>query len=225
MDLLSDYCITWALQNNLTKTKVIPFTTRRSLRSPIHILLNGEEIEVVKEYKYLGLLLSANGSLKPAINTLAAQANKALFALMKSAARLKYPSPSLLAHLFDSLVSPIMEYACEVWATTKADEIEVIHRRSCKFALGLPTSATNVAVYGDLGRMPLSIKFQVALIKYWLRITGPGEICPLLREAYQLISSDQSNRWVREIKRLLCLVEPSWNQPSGSYQRSPTKTI
>ena len=96
MDLLSDYCITWALQNNLTKTKVIPFTTRRSLRSPIHILLNGEEIEVVKEYKYLGLLLSANGSLKPAINTLAAQANKALFALMKSAARLKYPSLGLL---------------------------------------------------------------------------------------------------------------------------------
>ena len=28
----------------------------------------------------------------------------------------------------------------------------MIHRRFCKFALGLPTSATNIAAYGEIGR-------------------------------------------------------------------------
>ena len=109
VDLLSKYCATWDLNINLIKTKIIPFTSLRKSMNPIHISLNGVEIQVAKEYKYLGLLMSANGSLKPAIRTLAAQANKALFSLMRSAARLKYSSPRILSHLFDTLVRPIAE--------------------------------------------------------------------------------------------------------------------
>ena len=78
VDLLSKYCATWDLNINLIKTKIIPLESM----NPIHIFLNGVQIQVAKEYKYLGLLMSANGSLKPAIRTLAAQANKALFSLI-----------------------------------------------------------------------------------------------------------------------------------------------
>ncbi len=151
---------------------IVLFNSRRRSSNVIHILLNGSEIQVVKEYKYLGLLLSANGSLKPGINTLAAQANKALFSLMNSAARLKYPSPRILSHLFDSLGRPITEYVSEVWAPSEAEEMKcyigvsvslLLIWRFCKFALGLPTSTMRVAVYGDLGTVPLSIRHKVAI--------------------------------------------------------------
>ncbi len=161
-----------------------------------------------------------NGSLKPGINTLAAQANKALFSLMKSAARLNFPSPRILSHLFDTLVRPITEYASEIWSLCEAEELEVIHRRFCKFALGLPTSITNLAVYGDLGRAPLSIRHKVALIKYWLRISTSREISPLLRETYELVSSDPSNNWLKEIRGVLNGTGFSgmWFNPSGVGQ-------
>ena len=200
VDLLSEYCATWDLNINLIKTKIIPFTSPRRSMNPVHIFLNGVEIQVTKEYKYLGLLMSANGSLKPAIRTLAAQANKALFSLMRSAAHLKYPSPRILSHLFDTLVRPIAEYACEVWFPSSAEEMEVIHRRFCKFALGLPTSATNIAAYGDIGRVPLSIRYKLTLLKYWVRISTSQNISPLLGEVYELISDDPSNTWLREIQ-------------------------
>ena len=204
VDLLNEYCDIWDLKINLIKTKLIPFSNHRTPINPIHILLNGSEIQVVKKYKYLGILLSANGSLKPAIDILAAQANKALFSLMKSATRLQYPSPLILSHLFDSLVRPITEYASEVWAPSESDEMEVLHRRFCKFALGLPTSTTNVAVYGDLGRVPLSIRHKVSLLKYWLTITTSTDISSLLLEAYQLLTlNDHPNIWCTKIQRIL----------------------
>ena len=204
VDLLNEYCDIWDLKINLIKTKLIPFSNHRTPINPIHILLNGSEIQVVKKYKYLGILLSANGSLKPAIDILAAQANKALFSLMKSATRLQYPSPLILSHLFDSLVRPITEYASEIWTPSESDEMEVLHRRFCKFALELPTSTTNIAVYSDLGRVPLSIRHKVSLLKYWLRITTSTDISPLLLEAYQLLTlNDQPNTWCRKIQRIL----------------------
>ena len=82
--------------------------------------------------------------------------------------------------------------------------MEVLHRRFCKFALGLPTSTTNVAVYGDLGRLTLSTRHKVSLLKYWMRITTSADISPLLLEAYQLLTlNDHPSTWCRKIQRIL----------------------
>ena len=55
-----------------------------------------------------------------------------------------------------------------------AEDLEVVHRRFCKFALGVPNTATNLAVYGELGRVPLEIKRRGAIIKYWLQLYLTG---------------------------------------------------
>ena len=34
------------------------------------------------------------------------------------------------------------------------DSLELVHRKLCKFALGVCTNAPNLAVYGELGRTP-----------------------------------------------------------------------
>ena len=51
--------------------------------------------------------------------------------------------PCLLCYLFDSLVRPVADYDCEVWRHTRA-ELEIIHRRFCKFALGVPRTTSNL---------------------------------------------------------------------------------
>ena len=135
-----------------------------------HFNLNAHPIEIAKNY--LGIVLSDNSSLKPAISTLAKQAQKAIFSLFKQIRHLQFPKPSLLCHLFNSLILPIANYGCEVWGHVKAEDLEVVHRKFCKFVLGVPNTATNLAVYGELGRVPLEIKRRYAIIKYWLRIVS-----------------------------------------------------
>ena len=213
---LSKYCLKWSLQVNLTKTKVVCFSRQRTTMS--HMFhLSGSPITIASEYKYLGVLLSANGSLKPAISILASQANKATFSLIKTSMHLGHPKPTTLLYLFDTLVRPITEYGCEVWASDKAEEMEKVHKRFCKFALGLPTSACNAAVYGDLGRCPLENRRKIAMVKYWLRISTHWDIPPLLQEAYQLNICEQPSQWAQTVKTVLDKAGFShiWNNPDS----------
>ena len=92
-----------------------------------------------------------------------------------------------------------------------------MHRRFCKFSLGLPSSTSNLAVYGDLGRVPLMIRCKVTLIKYWLRISTHWDISGLLKEAYQLTLTDSPDKWTTSVKQVLDEAGFSyvWNNPLG----------
>ena len=114
---------------NATKTKIM----RRSRKQASTFTLDDTEIQRVDEYKYLGLVIKENGNINTEI--LASQASKALFSLKSTIASLKYPSPKILCHLFDSLVCPILDYGCEKWGFSNVEVLERIHRNFCKFAL------------------------------------------------------------------------------------------
>lgn len=55
-----NYCSTWKLQINMSKTKVIVFGSNKP--ENFIFTINGDKIETVKEYKYLGILFSSSGS-------------------------------------------------------------------------------------------------------------------------------------------------------------------
>ena len=217
INLLDNYCKASKLSINLEKTKIVIFNNTRILQHT-HFNLNGHLIEIAKEYKYLGIVLSDNSSLKPAISTLAKQAQKAMFSLFK---KIQFPKPSLLCHLFDSLIRPIANYGCEVWAHVKAEDLEVVHRKFCKFALGVPDTSTNLAVYGELGRVPLEIKRRSAIIKYWLRIVSDWNTPALLEEIY-VMQTESGSDWLSYIKQTLSSLGFAnvWINPTLIYKGS-----
>ena len=55
------YCEEWKLHVNIDKTKVMIFGKGRQ-PSNLSFYYNNNEIEIVKEFKYLGILFSRNGS-------------------------------------------------------------------------------------------------------------------------------------------------------------------
>ena len=63
IQILGDYCSKWDLRINLEKTKVI--FSRRNDPSPLYDLYK-QKIEVTKTYRYLGIFITSNGSLKTA---------------------------------------------------------------------------------------------------------------------------------------------------------------
>ena len=64
---------------------------------------------------------------------------------MHGASKLSFPKLTLLGYLFDALVRPVADYGNEICGHTQAEELQLIHRRFCKFALGLPRTTTNLA--------------------------------------------------------------------------------
>ena len=55
-----EYCKTWQLTINYDKTKVLIFGIRK--RNAFKFMMEGNEIEQVTNYRYLGVIMSNNGS-------------------------------------------------------------------------------------------------------------------------------------------------------------------
>ena len=201
MNRLDEFCSTWDMQVNIQKTNVVIFNKSRNQSTPF-FKIGEDTIKYSSNYKYLGITLTENGSNKLAITTLANQTSKALFALMRGASKLSFPKPSLLCHLFDTLVKPVAEYGSEIWGHAHAEELEIIHRKFCKFALGLPRTTTNLACYGELGRYPLVIRRKVQMIKFWLRVHSDWTVSPLVKDACSL-ATNSSLPWANFIKQIL----------------------
>ena len=78
LDQLYEYCKKWKLNVNSDKSKVMTFN--KPGRSYKDIFSLGAEIlENVKDYTYLGINFTINGSFNKAINTLDQKAKKAMF--------------------------------------------------------------------------------------------------------------------------------------------------
>ena len=219
---LSRYCLTSNLKVNANKTRIVVFN--RIYASPRNnsFVLNGCELQPVREYKYLGLVMKESGDIN--LQTLAGQAKKALFSLKSALQNLNYPNPKIMCHLFDSLVCPVLEYGCEVWGFSQVDSVEIVHRNFCKFALGVPSSTTNLACYGELARPPLLLKRKLRILKYWLRIVTNWQIPSLVYDAY-CMARNSSLKWAVKVKSLLnslgfseCWLMPDLIEPSTLMQ-------
>ena len=114
LDLLLEYCNKWKLTINVSKTKVMVFRKGGVLPRNLVFYYNGVVLEIVKEFKYLGIVFKSGGSFSEAQNTLAGQAQKAIFKLNKYLYKFTYISPKHKLDLFDKLITPILNYSCEV---------------------------------------------------------------------------------------------------------------
>ena len=80
-------------------------------------------------------------------------------------------TPTHKLEIFDKLVSPILNYASEVWGFCQVNAIERVHMQFCtKKLLGVKKTTQNKFVYGELGRTNYTTKRYFIINKYWLKI-------------------------------------------------------
>ena len=114
---------------NIEKTEATVF----SRTTPVSLVLTyqGQQIEQVPEFRYLGLDVHQSKGFPLCTYHLLAAARKALFGLKQRCMELHITDARLQCSLFNTLVRPILSYGCEVWAV-EADhkdlkQIEGLH--------------------------------------------------------------------------------------------------
>lgn len=132
----------WSITNYLSlhplKCKYMIVSRKKSPSLPTEPLqLLGSELEQVRSYKYLGVLLTSDLSWSPHVTNICTKARKVLGLLY----RRFYGSTSQdsLKQLYLSLVRPHLEYACQVWDPHLAGDKKAIESVQ-KFALKLATA-------------------------------------------------------------------------------------
>lgn len=206
-DILVEYCERWKLKVNVEKTKVMVFRKAGMLPRNLSFKYNGQLIEIVKSFKYLGIVFTQGGSFHETQITLAGQAQKAIFKLNSYLFNFYDVSIKHRLQLFDKLVLPILNYSCEVWGFHSANNIERVHTLYCKKLLNVKRCTQNDFVYGVLGRRQLIVYRYFRIVKYWLKILH-CESHKYVKLVYDILMLDaelhpNKTSWVILIKRLL----------------------
>jgi len=113
-------------------------------------------VEVVDKFKYLGVTFSYNGSMKHAVDVLPFNHLLSLFYRVKMDVKT----------MFDTLVVPILLYCSDVLDVYNHKDIDKLHLKYCKTILGLRPQTPNIAVFGELGRFPLSVICKERTLKF-----------------------------------------------------------
>ena len=115
------------------------------------------------------------------------KAGKALRPLQRAIASFRLPL-DMSIRLFHSLIEPIALYNVENWSTLTDKQlnrlnvdtifdyidkspVDALHRKLLKYVLGVNRSSPNIAVYGDTGDIPLTIKGFTLMVNFWHHLT------------------------------------------------------
>ena len=118
------YAQKWKFAFNTKKCKVMVFN--RVGENP-DTFLEGDRLEVVKAYKYLGVWFDTNLTWRLHKATILAKAKRRAYTMMGFGVCKILPAASCI-NLWEVLVRPILEYAGEVWGDGLWEEAEKLQR-------------------------------------------------------------------------------------------------
>ena len=200
--------------------------------------INGDILEPVHSFCYLGFDVKASGTVKHALDLLHDKANKAMRPLLCAISRFNIPVKTAIS-LFHTLIAPIMLYCAENWITLTDKKLQSfkienifddsinpkvdrIHKKFLKYILGINMSSPTLAVMGDTGEVPLSIKGYRLMINFWHRIRGLSETT-LVKKAL-LENIEIRSNCIRTIEKLLNVFEIQFTEESKQF-KAKTKKI
>ena len=199
LDVFHQYCKTWHLKVNSSKSKIVIFGRHISTTNTV-FKYNNEILELVNSFKYLGVTFSKSGSYNLNIKELFDKSNRAMYGVIGKC-RKHNLSIDCKLDMFDKVVKPIILYGCEVWGFNQSPLLERLHLKFCKHILNLKPSTPNYMVYGELGRYPITINVKVRMISFWAKLqNSQGK---KISSKLYYVMRNYNSPWFNYIKKIL----------------------
>ena len=111
-------------------------------------------------------------------------------------------------NLFDAYVASILNYGSEVWGFTKAENIERVQRKFCKWLLSVKASTNSNALYAEVGRYPMYICRYLRVVKYFLKLFNEKSsnciLSNIIRKQFkEACDNPHSKSWTSNVRKLL----------------------
>ena len=161
------WCCKWRLSVNDVKSKVVHFRKKSHVRSDFEFHIGRNILHYVDQYKYLGVTLSEHLDFSITSSSLADLASRALGAVNSKFKVLKNMGFSSYSKLFDSCVSPILDYCSAVWGFGKHERCDTIQNRALRYFLGVNRFTPIHALTGDTGWHSCRVRRHISMIRNW----------------------------------------------------------
>lgn len=198
-----NYCALWNVEINFSKSKIMIFGTQRK---NVQFHMNNIELEIVKEYHYLGITFTKNRRLIQTIKENTAKGKRAMFAII-TRAKNEGLTISCQIHLFKTIVLPILLYGCEVWGFEDVGILEKVQIYFCRHILKLnKTTQKNILLY-ETGLIPINILVKCRVVKNWVKIMT-GKTTKYVRKMVECLlvyylNTEHKSNWIHFIDKTL----------------------
>ncbi|XP_073842692.1 uncharacterized protein [Musca autumnalis] len=151
INALEQYCFQWSLKVNLAKSKIMVFRKGTRVPANLNFYYNSQVIEIVNNYKYLGVDVAYNLSFKKHLRNKLSASKIAINSSWSN--YIKNPKISHLNKLkiFESCSKSIMCYADQIWGYERYDDVEKLFRFFIKRMLYLPNNTPNYMLHLETG--------------------------------------------------------------------------
>jgi hypothetical protein len=166
LDKLNKWAKKWLVTINPTKTVVMLFSKKRHPPLLPHLVLDGNQLQVVTMHKHLGIVLTQSLNWSEHINSVASKCSR-LLSIFK---RYKYRWSRLaLETCYKSFVRPILEYGSIIYDSCtigQSKQIESLQSEAARLVTGTKKGTSITSIIQELGWESLqSRRSQAKLIK------------------------------------------------------------
>ena len=157
---------------NPNKSKILHITKNKENRiQNICITLNGEQLENVEQYKYLGTIFTSNGKISEEIKQRIKQATNVYYSINRTIIGKQEVSTKTKLQVYNSIYKPILLYGSESWPMTSrieqqitAAEMRFLRKVANKTRRDLER---NVKIREDLGTTSITTQIESKQLKWY----------------------------------------------------------
>ena len=157
------------------KTKCMRLCNSRKLHTDPELALDGARIEVVKEFKFIGLIILFDYKLSfiQHINYLSNKCKKALNLLNVVSSIDWGPDRKVMLRLYRSLVRSKLDYGCVVYGSARQSylrKLDSIHNQGLRLALCAFRTSPVTSLYAEANELSLNLRRKKLSMHYYLKL-------------------------------------------------------
>ena len=161
----------WLSQNRLSlnadKTKYMIFHPRQKNVTPVHIAMDGKQIEIVKSFKFLGIMFDESLTWKSHVHMITNKLSKVVGIINK----LKHVYPlNALTSIYNSLFVSHMNYGLLLWGT-QTDDVYKIQKKAVRYITCSEYRAHSEPIFKMLDLLKIQDLFHLKILKFYYNLS------------------------------------------------------
>ncbi len=209
LNILYNWCNRWRFIVNPAKSNVIHFRNAPKTQTKFNFQLgaNGPLLEVVNSYKYLGVFFDKHLTFDTAAELLGNAAGRALGGMINKYKVMGEMGYSTYTKLYDSLVSPVMDYGSAIWGSKTFDELDQVQNRAMRFFTGVHRLCPVSGFIGDMGWASNRVRWEVEALRLWNRLVSLNDnrlVRKVLEWDIECHGMDNKSNFAATIKQIMC---------------------
>ena len=204
---LSEWCIKWRVSVNVSKTKIVHFRKQGTPCVEYDFCFQNSRLDIVKEYKYLGVNLNYYLDSAFSSELLAKAASRSLGQMINKTRNnydLGYHS---YTKLYNCTVVPILDYSIGAWGTgakgNPHKKLDQVQNRAMRYFCGVPRSTPLAGLIGDMGWSPGVVRRDVESLRMYNQLVRMNKTC-ITRQIFDSECEQcLNNGWASNVRNII----------------------